>query len=153
MLKSRAKRALMAACLLPGTAWAASPPPNDGGLTLLNRVTWGATESSAARLHAMGPQRWLDWQLHPTPADVLPPEAQAQIDALPISHQSMTDLVAAMVDRSKAANALVDPAEKQAAQQARQQALNDVARQTAARDILRWLDGDDIMSDEEVQTQ
>jgi uncharacterized protein (DUF1800 family) len=129
----------MAACLLPGTAWAATPPPNDGGLALLNRVTWGATESSAARLHAMGSQRWLDWQLHPTAADVLPPEAQAQIDALPISHQPMADLVADMVERVKATNALADPAEKQAAQQARQQALNDVARQTAARDILRGL--------------
>jgi uncharacterized protein (DUF1800 family) len=108
-------------------------------IDLVNRVTWGANESSLAKLRAMGAKKWLDWQLHPTAADRLPAAAQAQIDAMTISRRPMFDLVADMVARNKATNQIADVDAKKAAQQANQQAMNDLARQGAAREILRDL--------------
>ncbi len=122
--------------LLCGTAMAAPSPPD---LALFNRVTWGATESGVAKLRAMGAERWLQWQLHPTAADVLPQAAQAQIDAMTISRQPMAALVSDLAAQDKVANQITDPTQKQAARQAYQQALNGLARETAARDILRDL--------------
>lgn len=114
-------------------------PPPLPDIALLNRITWGATESATARLRAMGRQQWLAWQLHPTDDDRLPPAAQAQIDALPISRLPMTALVADIAARRHAADQIADPAEKQLAQKAIQQAMNDLARQAATRQILRDL--------------
>ena len=122
-----------------GGARSASPSPIMPDIVLLNRVTWGATESSVAQLRLMGREQWLDWQLHPTEADRLPPAAQAQIDALSISQQPMAALVADLAARAKAANQITDPAEKQLARQARQQALTDLSRQASTRQILRDL--------------
>ena len=108
-------------------------------VVLLNRVTWGATGAGLATLRDMGVERWLQWQLHPGTSDLLPAAAQAEIDALPISHTSMPALLAALAEQNRAANQITDPAQKQVAQQAYQQAMTDAARQSAARDILRDL--------------
>ena len=108
-------------------------------LRLVDRVTWGVNESGARAFMAMGRDRWLDWQLHPRPSDTLPPAAQAQIDAMAISQHPMQALVIDLAERNKAANAIADPVAKQAAQKAYQQAMGDVARQAAARAILRDL--------------
>jgi len=117
----------------------AAPAREITDIDLLNRVTWGANESSLTKLRAMGARKWLDWQLHPTAADRLPPAVQAQIDAMTISKQPMVDLVADMAARNKVANQITDVDAKKAAQQANQQAMNDLARQGAAREILRDL--------------
>jgi uncharacterized protein (DUF1800 family) len=130
--------ATLAATVLPGChARAAAPAPAD--IAWLNRVTWGATESALAKLQSMGPERWLDGQLHPTEDDRLPAAAQAEIDALAISQQPMTALVVELETRNKAANQIADMAEKQKAQQAYQQAISALARQGATRQILRDL--------------
>jgi uncharacterized protein (DUF1800 family) len=123
----------------PDPAHKAPAVPEIPDIALLNRVTWGANESSLARLRSMGMQKWLDWQLHPTAADRLPPAVQAQIDAMPISHQPMPALVADVAARGKEANQIADIDAKRAAQQANQQALTDLAHQGAAREILRDL--------------
>jgi len=117
------------------------PPPTPAlsDIALLNRVTWGANESSLAKLRSMGAKKWLDWQLHPTEADRPPPAAQAQIDAMTISHQPLAALVTSIAAQSKAANQIADPDAKHVAQQAYQQAMNDLARQGAAREVLRDL--------------
>src|SRR3984885_634429 len=112
-------------------------PLRPGDLALLNRVTWGETETSAAQLAALGSDRWLQQQLHPAPGDHLPAVVQAQIDALPISHTPLTQLVAQMDAQNKAANALTDPDQKKAAQSAYQQAMTALARHAATREILR----------------
>ena len=130
--------ATVAAIAVPaGNANAAGPAMSD--LALLNRVTWGATESADAKLRALGRDHWLEWQLHPTGDDRLPPDAQAQIDALAISQQPMTTLLADIAARRKAADQIADPAERQTVQRAIQQRLTDLARQTATRQILRDL--------------
>src|ERR1700722_436949 len=100
----------------------AQSPPD---IVLLNRVTWGANESSLAKLRELGATKWLDWQLHPTQADRLPPAAQTQIDAMEISRQNLPVLVTDLAARGKAANQLTDLDQKHAAQQAYQQAMND----------------------------
>jgi uncharacterized protein (DUF1800 family) len=120
---------------------ARKPAPAQGlpDIILINRVTWGASESALAKLRELGATKWLDWQLHPTLADRLPPAAQAQIDAMEISRQTLTALVTDLAARGKAANQLTDLDQKHTAQQAYQQAMNDLARQGAARQILRDL--------------
>jgi uncharacterized protein (DUF1800 family) len=124
---------------LAGEALAAPRPLTGADLALLNRVTWGANGSSAAQLAALGPDRWLERQLHPAAGDALPSAAQAQIAAMTISTTPMPALVAQMNAQNKAANALTDPDQKKAAQTAYQQAMTALAHQSAAREILRDL--------------
>ncbi len=134
--------AILVAALLvaaPVTSARAAETPEAADVTLLNRVTWGANEGSETRLRQLGPERWLQWQLHPTADDTLPPAIQAQIDALPISQRPISALFGDWVSQSKAANGVIDLVQKQAAQQAFGQAMNDFARQSATRDILRDL--------------
>lgn len=40
---------------------------------LVNRITWGATPAELTRMRAMGPQRYLQAQLHPDPKAPCPP--------------------------------------------------------------------------------
>jgi uncharacterized protein (DUF1800 family) len=118
------------------------------GLALLNRITWGETVSGVTDYQKLGEARWLERQLHPSAEDRLPPEAQVQIDALPISHTPMIVLVADLEAQNKAANALTDPDQKKAAKDAYNKALNDLGRQAATRSLLR-----DIYSPNQLQEQ
>ena len=137
------RRALAAASLwvvaVAGQALAAPKPLSAADLALLNRVTWGENASSAAGLAALGPERWLQAQLHPGARDALPAAAQTQIDALAISRTPMAALVVQMEAQNKAANQLTDPDQKKAAQGAYQQAMTAIAREAGAREILRDL--------------
>jgi uncharacterized protein (DUF1800 family) len=108
-------------------------------ISLLDRLTFGATIEDAERLQAAGAKRWLDSQLHPMPQDSLPATAQAQIDAMPITQKQMTELVADIAAKSKVLNQITDPDLKRAAGQAYQQTMNDLAKQAAVRQILRDL--------------
>ena len=139
MSKIGTRIVLLSLAMAPCLVQAASLPDEKAQISLVDRVTWGATPSAMATLHAMGEPRWLDWQLHPTANDQLPPEAQAEIDALPISHASMVDAVNQREARAKEINQITDPAEKQPVLQAFEQSMNELARQAAARQILRDL--------------
>ena len=133
---------LCAALLLCAAAPAPAASPaaiSAADLTVLNRVSWGVSLSSVRGFQALGREAWLDRQLHPPAADALPAAAQAQIDAMQISQHPMQALVLDLQARNKAANALTDPTEKQAAQKAYQQGMTDLAREAAARQILRDL--------------
>jgi len=131
---------------IAGPALAAPISAQD--IELLNRVTWGANASSAAELAAIGPERWLERQLHPSPTDRLPPEAQAQIDALPVSQTPLATLVVDLDAQNKAANQLTDPDQKKAAQAAYQQAMTALAHQAATREILRDLYSPDQLKEQ-----
>ncbi len=119
-----------------------------GALLLLNRLTWGATSTSAAEIEAVGSDRWLERQLYPAANGHLPSQAQGQIDALPISQRPMAELVVDLDAQNKAANALTDPDQKKAAQQAYQQAMTDLAKQAATREILRDLYSPDQLKEQ-----
>jgi uncharacterized protein (DUF1800 family) len=111
--------------------------PHD--LALLDRLSWGVNASSAAHLQAIGTERWLQEQLHPAPTMALPAAVKAQIEAMPDVHKFPFDILVAFDVQAKSANQVIDPDQKKAAQQVFQQAMNDRARQAAARSILRAL--------------
>ena len=97
----------------------------------------------------IGPRRWLDGQLHPTDDDRrLPDPVQAQLDALPGSRVPMAELVVDMDAQNKAANQTPDPDQKKAAQQAYQQAMNTLAREAAARSLMRDLYAPDQLNEQ-----
>ena len=116
---------------------AAELTPHD--MALLDRLTWGINASSAAHLQAIGAERWIAEQLHPGPESPLPERARQQVEAMPDVHRFPFDIAVEFEQQAKAANQTVDPDKKKAAQQAFQQAMNDRAKQAAARSILRAL--------------
>ena len=119
-----------------------------GDLRLLNRVTWGANSNAVRELNRFGMERYLDAQLHPEAKATLPETVQTQIDAMQISQKSMAQLVEEAELQRKAADAIADDAEKKSAQQAYQQKLNRLAREAAARSLLR-----DLYSPHQLQEQ
>ncbi|HEX4179149.1 MAG TPA: DUF1800 family protein, partial [Caulobacteraceae bacterium] len=145
-LDPRSCLALAAISSLAASTRAADLNPQD--LALLNRVTWGATSASAADLQRLGAEGWLLRQLHPSAGDRLPPEAQAQIDALAISQRPIADIFVEADARQRALKDITDPDQKKLLQQQRQQALNDLARQAAAREILRDLYSPDQLKEQ-----
>ncbi|WP_430649920.1 DUF1800 domain-containing protein [Bradyrhizobium tropiciagri] len=107
-------------------------------IALLDRLTWGVNASSAAHLREIGSERWLQEQLHPA-GSALPAAVQKQIEAMPDVHRFPFDIAASFDQQGKSANQVADPEQKKAAQQVYQQAMNDRARQAAARTILHAL--------------
>lgn len=108
-------------------------------LALLDRLTWGANASGAEHLHAVGTEHWLQEQLHPAAEPALPSDVKAQIEAMPDVHKFPFDIAVTFEQQAKSANQVADPEQKKAAQQVYQQAMNDRAKQAAARTILRAL--------------
>jgi uncharacterized protein (DUF1800 family) len=109
---------------------------NPSDLALLDRLTWGVNASSAEHLRAVGTERWLQEQLHPASNMTLPEAAKTQIEAMPDVHKFPFDIAVSFEQQAKSANQVADPDQKKAAQQVFQQAMNDRARQAAARTIL-----------------
>jgi uncharacterized protein (DUF1800 family) len=129
--------ALAAGFLGVAVSHAAELSPHDLGL--LDRLTWGINTSSAAHLQAVGAERWLQEQLHPAADVVLPNAVKAQIEAMPDVHKFPFDIAVSFDQQAKSANQVTDPDQRRAAQQVFQQAMNDRAKQAAARSILRAL--------------
>src|SRR5580700_331288 len=130
----------------PPPAHAPAPPPaqaiaqlSPADLAFIDRVTWGVNESTAAEYQMLGRDRWLERQLHPAAKDRLPAAAQAQIAAMPISTQPVTDIATALTTQQRTANQIQDPELRKAGQQVSGQAMNEIGRQAAARSILRDL--------------
>jgi uncharacterized protein (DUF1800 family) len=148
-------RGLLLAALLGLAACAAPPaPPTVAGassaphladgdavaqMRLLDRVTWGVNTAAQRQIAQMGAPAYLQAQLHPPPRAALPPEAQAQVDAMTISQQPLERIVFDLEARRKAADATRDDDAKKAAQQAYQQELNRLGREAAQRFVLRAL--------------
>ena len=130
---------LAAIVAMPGTLPAAAAELAPRDIAMLDRLTWGVSASSAAHLQQVGVERWLQEQLHPAATTVLPEAARAQIEAMPDVHSFPFDVAVAFDQQSKSANQVADPEQKKAAQQVYQQAMNDRAKQAAARTILRGL--------------
>ena len=108
-------------------------------ISLLDRLTFGATTEDADRLRTAGVKNWLDAQLRPPPRDTLPATVQSQIDAMSISQKPMAEWVSDTAARGKALNQITDPDLKKAAGQAHQQIMSDIAKQAATRQNLRDL--------------
>jgi len=108
-------------------------------MVLLDRLTWGINASSAAHLQTVGSERWLQEQLHPAANTALPAAARTQIEAMSDVHKFPFDIAVSFDQQAKSANQVADPDQRKAAQQVYQQAMNDRAKQAAARSILRAL--------------
>ncbi len=106
-------------------------------LMLLNRVTWGANASSSRQMAATSTERWLERQLRPPKGDDLPPEAKAQVAAMTITQRSMRELATEQAGKRRDFRRMSDPAKAKEAQQALQQELNKLARETMTRSVLR----------------
>jgi uncharacterized protein (DUF1800 family) len=129
--------AALAAVLAVSGVSAAELSPAD--FVLMERLTWGVTPSAAEHFKAVGAERWLEEQLHPPASVALPPQVQSQIEAMPDVHRLPFDIAVSFDQQARSANGVVDPDQKKAAQQVYQQAMNDRARQAAARTTLRAL--------------
>jgi uncharacterized protein (DUF1800 family) len=105
-------------------------------LPVLDRVTWGASTTSYHEARTLAVGRYLEGQLHPT-ADNLPSAIDAQISGMTITQRPMDQLVIELEQRRKRNDAIVNDDEKKAAQQAYQEELNRLAREAAARSLLR----------------
>lgn len=114
-------------------AWSASD------LALVNRLTWGATETDVREVARVGARRWLAKQLHPDADPVLPAAVEAQIDALPLVSKSMSQWVVDTDAQALAAKETADPEQRILGQAAYQKQLTDLANQAKARSILRDL--------------
>ena len=100
-------------------------------IAAVNRTTWGLTQSSLS-LPANGTTQ--------APSDsALPVPVATQIASMRIAREPMPQLVVEMDAQSRAANQLTDPAQRQAAQSAYQQAMADLSREAATRSVLRDL--------------
>src|SRR4029450_2164972 len=117
-------------------------------LQLLNRVTWGATPASLEQLQHLGVARYLDAQLQPNVSERLPAEIQSRIAAMTISREPIEQLVPALADQQKDANALDSDDAKREARRAYQQALTRLSNEAATRSLLRA-----IYSDRQLQEQ
>ncbi len=106
---------------------------------IVNRLTWGENSTALAEVDHLGLNHWLDQQLRWQGPAPLPPTAQAQVDGLRITREPMVQLVAEMDNQRKAADAIIDPDQKKAAQQAWQQAMGALAQEARARSLLRDL--------------
>jgi uncharacterized protein (DUF1800 family) len=104
-------------------------------LALLDRLTWGANGRDAQRLAALGSSAYIAQQLRPT-ATTLPPEVQAQFDALTIVQTAPAALVFAMERMRREADAQRDDEIKKKAQQAYQQELTRLSREAAHRSLM-----------------
>jgi uncharacterized protein (DUF1800 family) len=152
---SLAAAAALALAMLAGCAAApdAAPPhayalPAASLLPVLERVTWGASTSTWREAKAEGIDRYLDRQLHPGLDDGLPPAVAAQIGAFDIARQPMETLVIGLEAQRRALDALPDEADRKAAREAYQDSLNRLAKQAAARSLLR-----DVYSHNQLQEQ
>lgn len=118
------------------------PSPSHGPVqdTLwLDRLTWGARSADLAAVQAQGRAAWLEAQLNPRAAAPLPEAAQAQVQALSISQTELLPLAQRMEAQRKAADAVTDDMAKAEAQKAYQQALTQLAREAASRQLLHAL--------------
>lgn len=104
----------------------------------VDRITWGASDSSVAFAQRGRFDAYLQLQLRASAA-ALPVTVQEQIATMTISREPFDALVARMEEMRKAADATPGDDAKKAAQQAYQQEMNRVARESASRHVLRAL--------------
>src|SRR3984893_11996496 len=123
------------------------PASSSTPILWLDRVTWGANDSAARELRAIGTERYLNRQLYQR-GDALPVPVQSAIAGLSISQQPLEQIVLRLEDQRKAAEAIVNDDDKKAAQQSYQQALTKVSNEAAERSLLR-----DLYSPNQLQEQ
>ena len=136
--KHRFRTALTGVAMLAiATPAIAARPDAATRLAWANRLTWGMTPDAPSG-DQPGSDRWLATQLQTTDA-ALPAAAAQQVAAMRIAQAPLAALVVEQDAMSRAANALTDPVQKKAAQDAYQKSMNALADEARTRSILRDL--------------
>jgi len=129
--------AVAGAMALPAGA-AASSALSREDIQWLDRVTYGPDTATLNEYQKLGRRRFLDEQLHPGEVR-LPPQVNAEIGSLDISHQDGAELLAYVNRENQRINAIADDAQKQAERKALNDKGNKLAYEAARREILRAL--------------
>lgn len=115
-------------------AWAqAMPPPQADTLHLLNRLSWGPSPAQVQRVQQLGPEAWLEEQLHPERIP-LPEGLVRTLQALPSTQLSQREAVTQY--RNAAQQARRDPG---AGKEARQDMLKQVSLEAGEARLLNSL--------------
>jgi hypothetical protein len=104
----------------------------------LDRVTYGPNTATVDEYRKLGRRRFLDEQLHPKEVR-LPPEVNAEIQALEISHRDGAELLVYVSKENQRINTLTDDTQKQADRKVLNDKGNRLAYEAARREILRAL--------------
>ncbi len=131
----------LAGCASPGGRPVAEPGKVNGierDYRLANRVSWGATDAELERVRSAGAASYISTQLRAA-AGPMPVVVQALIDSQRIQLQTPLVLWTEIDSARKAGEALPTEAERKAAQEAYQQSLTKISRETAHRHLLRAL--------------
>ncbi len=138
-LGAAAGSCLLAGCAAPALRNASAGSATafgDADLAWLNRLTWGVDSASVAQWRNGSRRDFIETQLHPAPDAVLPPEAQAQLDAIAARQKDLVATLTETEQRRRDADASTDDEVKKAAQQAYQQDMNRRAREAATQLLL-----------------
>ena len=101
----------------------------------VDRATFGVDAMTLQQVGRLGYARWVDEQLHPQPF-ALPASVDDRIARMKIVREPLVARLREDVAVKKAADAVADDAQKQAAQQAYQKGLNTQADEAASRWLL-----------------
>ena len=129
--------AIMLSLIAITTSAGAARPDPAARLAWANRLTWGMTPDAPAG-DQPGSDRWLTAQLQMTDA-TLPAAAAQQVAAMRIGQEPLAAIVVEQDAMTHAANALTDPVQKKAAQDAYQKSMNALADEARTRSVLRDL--------------
>ena len=134
--------ATVGVCVIAACATHPSPPPGarsgqPSDLLVLQRLTWGASPSSARQISALGAQRFIEQQLQPAATAALPAPIQAHIDQLTISQRPFDELIYTLEQQRRDAVAIAEPEQRNTAQRAYQVEATRIAREASTRAILR----------------
>ncbi len=144
------KAVLTCLLMMLATPALADTAPNTGldkqDLQWINRLTWGINRASATQYRQLGADAWLDGQMHFIGDQGLPDSVRQRIDAMPISRTPLTELVIERRQLEQQINSTADPDQKAALRKSANQQANNLALQSAERDVLR-----DIYSSNQLQ--
>ena len=136
MLRHRILFATIAAFITAASGARAATAASHADLQWLDRVTYGVNSTSLAEFERLGRSGYLDAQLAARD-EHLPPAVQAQIDAMPISHQSIGDDIAALTTARDQLKSIDDSQAKVEARKALRKQGVALAVQTQEREMLR----------------
>lgn len=114
---------------------------------VINRVTWGVNTTAMQEVEKLGVASFLERQLHPTTGTV-PELLRTRLAALPVDPRPLSELVEGLEADRRKADGINNDDDKKAAQQAYQQKLNALARDAAARSLLRQLYSPDQLQEQ-----
>ncbi len=136
MKHTRIRTACIAVLLAAASGAHADSRPDRADLLWLDRLTYGVDSAGLARLESIGRERFLDEQLAARD-ERLPPAVQAQIDAMPISHQSIEDDIAKLAATRAKLKTIDDSQAKLEQRKALRKQGIALAVQTQERELLR----------------